>query len=630
MSIFNNAFLAESILNIAFQSLVILIIVWGIVWILRSKSAPMRSTVIILTMVLLLALPMMNVSVFSILNVRFGPTLSLKYVIPPASEIGPSPSSFSENQQPSLKQGVLVSSENSALLEKITASGLSWIQIINFFGILWGIGTLLFLVRLLYGAISLKTLKKGLIPMDNADINKVLLESKCVFPRSVKTNIYESAHVRSPLVLGFFKPFILLPSVLLKKMHKNDLRNVLTHELSHIYHRDQMVGILQRLITTLNWWNPLVYTLSASLSRAREEISDNHVLLRNNSKDYAECLVNLAEDKSFLGRITIANAMASSHIPLKERVKFILSKERNMETRLKKSTVCMLVLVSCLIFGLIVSYRMTFAMKIDENQPVSAVVQEKQAEKEQIVRATEEIQPPKLIKKVEPIYPEKAKKEGIEGIVILELTTDKEGIVQKIVTLRSIPMLDKAAVDAAKQWVFEPLIFKGEPRSVVFTVQCRFQLKDQEKGIVVQIGVESGVEGGEEGGVKSRIAARRVRRVRGGVEGGVEGRVIGEIQGEIEKGVLILDEEDEKPKLIKKVEPVYPESAKKNGISGEVIVQVTNDIYGRVVMVKILKSIPELDDAAVEAVRQWIYEPYLVDGKPVKVAFKVSIHFRLR
>ncbi len=148
-----------------------------------------------------------------------------------------------------------------------------------------------------------------------------------------------------------------------------------------------------------------------------------------------------------------------------------------------------------------------------------------------------------------------------------------------------------------------------EPVGVIFTVTIQFKLDDEKKD-KAKIG---GVEGG----------------VQGGVEGGVEGGVIGGIQGEIEKGILILTEE-ERPQLTKKVEPIYPESAKKNGISGEAALQVIVDIDGRIEKVRILKSIPELDDAAVEALKQWIYEPYLVDGKPVKVAFKVQIIFKLR
>ena len=85
--------------------------------------------------------------------------------------------------------------------------------------------------------------------------------------------------------------------------------------------------------------------------------------------------------------------------------------------------------------------------------------------------------PPKLIKKVDPIYPKIAAEAKIEGSVILEITTDIDGKVQEARVLRSIPLLDQAATDAVKQWVFEPLIIDGRRRSVILTVSVQFKLK---------------------------------------------------------------------------------------------------------------------------------------------------------
>ena len=93
------------------------------------------------------------------------------------------------------------------------------------------------------------------------------------------------------------------------------------------------------------------------------------------------------------------------------------------------------------------------------------------------VRAAGDIKPPKLIKKVEPVYPEEARKAQVEGTVILEATTDISGLVQNIKVLRSVPLLDKAAIDAVKQWVYEPFIIDDEPVGVVLTVTVIFKLK---------------------------------------------------------------------------------------------------------------------------------------------------------
>ena len=85
--------------------------------------------------------------------------------------------------------------------------------------------------------------------------------------------------------------------------------------------------------------------------------------------------------------------------------------------------------------------------------------------------------PPKLIKKVDPIYPKIAIETNIEGSVILEITTDIDGKVREAKVLRPIPLLDHAAIDAVKQWVFEPLFIDGQRRSVILTVCILFKLK---------------------------------------------------------------------------------------------------------------------------------------------------------
>ena len=93
------------------------------------------------------------------------------------------------------------------------------------------------------------------------------------------------------------------------------------------------------------------------------------------------------------------------------------------------------------------------------------------------VRAVGDIAPPKIIKKVQPVYPEEARQAGVEGIVILEVTTDKFGRVAAVRVLRSVPPLDQAAIEAVKQWVYEPVIIDGQPRPIVFTVTVSFKLK---------------------------------------------------------------------------------------------------------------------------------------------------------
>jgi protein TonB len=83
------------------------------------------------------------------------------------------------------------------------------------------------------------------------------------------------------------------------------------------------------------------------------------------------------------------------------------------------------------------------------------------------------------------------------------------------------------------------------------------------------------------------------------------------------------------PTLVKKVEPVYPLIAQSARVQGVVILEATIGADGRVVDAKILRSIPLLDAAALNAVRQWEYTPTLMNGVPVPIIMTATVTFTL-
>jgi TonB family protein len=90
------------------------------------------------------------------------------------------------------------------------------------------------------------------------------------------------------------------------------------------------------------------------------------------------------------------------------------------------------------------------------------------------VRVGGPVRPPKKIADVRPAMPEDAARTGIRGIVIIEVTIDVDGTVKDARVLRSIPMLDVAALDAVRQWRFEPTVIDGRALPVVMTVTVQF------------------------------------------------------------------------------------------------------------------------------------------------------------
>jgi protein TonB len=94
----------------------------------------------------------------------------------------------------------------------------------------------------------------------------------------------------------------------------------------------------------------------------------------------------------------------------------------------------------------------------------------------QPVRVGGEIEQPKLVRRVNPEYPHIAIGAKVEGVVILEATVSDKGNVTDVRVLRSQPLLDKAAVDAVRQWRYQPLQLNGRATPFILTVTVSFNL----------------------------------------------------------------------------------------------------------------------------------------------------------
>ena len=81
--------------------------------------------------------------------------------------------------------------------------------------------------------------------------------------------------------------------------------------------------------------------------------------------------------------------------------------------------------------------------------------------------------------------------------------------------------------------------------------------------------------------------------------------------------------------LVKKVQPVFPEEARHNHIQGNVVMKAEITQTGEVKELTVISGDPALTPAAVEAVKQWKYKPYKLNGDPVEVETQVTVAFQL-
>lgn len=142
--------------------------------------------------------------------------------------------------------------------------------------------------------------------------------------------------------------------------------------------------------------------------------------------------------------------------------------------------------------------------------------------------------------------------------------------------------------------------------------------------VPVTIEEDEGVDFGVEGGVPWGVPGGVVGGVEGGVVGGVLGGVLG---GSLPEEKPFFVSGSRIPKLLRQVTPEYPQEAFSSRTQAIVIVEATTDIYGRVNSARIIIGDPVFNQAALAAVRQWLYEPYLINGVPRPICFTVKLNF---
>lgn len=84
------------------------------------------------------------------------------------------------------------------------------------------------------------------------------------------------------------------------------------------------------------------------------------------------------------------------------------------------------------------------------------------------------VRPPTKIKDVPPVYPAIARQARVQGVVTVEATIGPDGKVAEATVVRSIPMLDQAALDAVRQWEYTPTLLNGVAVPVVMTININF------------------------------------------------------------------------------------------------------------------------------------------------------------
>jgi protein TonB len=179
---------------------------------------------------------------------------------------------------------------------------------------------------------------------------------------------------------------------------------------------------------------------------------------------------------------------------------------------------------------------------------------------------------------------------GIHGLVKLQVVVDEEGNVTGAQVVSGDPVLTPAAVDAVMRWKFALYVVDGKP--------CKARTE-------LQVFVGPTPAGGRGGIISSAPPAPgTAQMVR--------------VSQSIMRGMLIHNQE-----------PVYPENARAARIQGSVVLEAVIGHDGTIGNLVVVSGHPMLVDAALDAVRQWRYKPFLLSGQPVTVDTMITVNFVL-
>ncbi len=460
-----------------------------------------------------------------------------------------------------------------------------------------------------------------------------------------RAEIRSVANLEQPVTFGTLHPVVLLPRTL--HGHSADVqRAVLAHELFHVQRRDWAWLLAEEVLRAVLWFHPAMWWLVSRVQLAREEVVDELVvLLTGRRRTYAEALVAFSDDTPLAPLTAFARRRH-----LFRRVALI-SREGVMSSR-------QIVAAGCAIALFVAAGSWGAVRAFPLRQPVAPAASAQAGPLERRARPiTPENPIPRRVAAPLPLYP--ADLAEIDGTVTLRLTLDDAGRVAESrvldVAIKSKgfslsmsgpePTADmRAGANADLSQVRQAI--EAFRRSALAAVNGWRYDTPFEAPVSFDVRVEfaPGTSAVTANAPHATVAGQPVQLVEKNRR--ADGRPI-EVSGEVyrradttarpteaqsdafERGAMKAGG-DLQPRVVKDVKAVYPPIAMEAKVQGIVIVEARIDADGTVSDARVLKSIPLLDQAALDAVRQWQFTPAVLNGVATPVVVTLTMSFSLR
>jgi TonB family protein len=459
----------------------------------------------------------------------------------------------------------------------------------------WIAGALARVGWLLMGARRLRRLIEGGVPV----VDDALADAERLADVRVPYEVRQVAGV-GPCAVGRAPVRVIVPPTLRQQPYEQR-RSVYLHELLHVARGDVQRTWGDEAWRAIWWWQPAVWWALARLRLAREQAVDAHVVrLAGGMRDYVDALVWCSTQPSTSA--ATLHAGGRRHV-LVRRVALMCKEESMSRWRGALVTGAMMVVLGTLTGAMAHVAPLDVSPVLDaQDQSGGAGTLEQAA-----VRPTLDVPAPRRVRAVAPVWTAPA---GSAFSVRVNAVVDAAGRVAEARVLGTVsaskggnqwPIAPAeahvAVLDAVRQWEFEA------PLQAPMLITTDVVLGDAALLMADKVTQASQRPQGPQGMQAAQPMQAKILRAGGPIP---------------------------PPRKVYDVPPIYPAAAMDAKVQGVVVVECTVGTDGTVTDTTVVQSIPLLDQAAVESVRQWRYTPTLLNGEPVPVIVTVSVNFTLK
>jgi TonB family protein len=286
---------------------------------------------------------------------------------------------------------------------------------------------------------------------------------------SEAVRIASSSAVAGPASLGVMQRMLLLPAGFLKTAAADDVEAVFAHELAHAQRRDFAKNLLYELLSLPAAYHPVLRLTRARLAETREMICDLTAADAVAGRDgYARSLLRLASMLSARTPAKPLHAIGILDANILERRIMSLT-EKTVKARLGKRIA---IVAACGAMAFATCFS-AVALRVNVDGPAAQTAPPKNIH----VREANL----KVVDRKAPVYPAEAKAnhDTLDGSVVLALTIGKDGAVENINVKKSLRGdYDQSAMEAVRQWKYEPYLLNGDPIEVKTDVTITYSLAE--------------------------------------------------------------------------------------------------------------------------------------------------------